>query len=67
MDYGSAQMPKIAPEIVTCMFPHALLRDRVIDLITIQIAFGDNIFAPKIIAPEVIERDDAELSERCEV
>ncbi len=59
----NAQTVHVAPKVVTCMFAKPRLHDCIIAFVPVEVAFGDDIFPPQIIVPEVVKRHEAYLAE----
>lgn len=60
---GSAKIVEIAPKIMACMIAQAFLLDLMIALVPVETTLGDRVFAPQIILPEIVERNQTKLPE----
>jgi len=67
MDYGSAEITKVAPEIVARVLPEELFNNLIVPLVRIKIAFSNYILASEIVIPKIVEGDEAKLAKGCEV
>ena len=67
MNYGTAGIIEVAPEIVARVLSKPLFNNLLVRFVPIKTAFSNYIFVSEIVVPKIVKGDEAELAKGYEV